>query len=279
MQIQWNSHLSAAGNSFFGSEQNNNAGQLDRRVVLFYFDKEVTRDPNLHDAIRDNMLPVMLKGMRAYRSLVAAAAAFDDEKVRQAATARHAEFDAEFARLDVLNALLLQGTDVMTYINKKTSYFTQALATLQTQKPLRNFVTSGMLVVGPDKAMPVSEFQDMFLEWCSGKGLPRQPMTTDAMIDCFVHLEAVHKTQDPNNRWKQSFQIEPKNNNGVFHQHEGKGYFVGISAHPEGGQGAPPTFHEAHAQDRHTHALQQKLARITAKAANSAGPAAAFLDT
>ena len=82
MQIQWNSHMSAAGNSFFGSEQNNNAGQLDRRVVLFYFDKVVTRDPNLHEAIKDNMLPIMLKGMRAYRSLVAAAAAFDDEKVR-----------------------------------------------------------------------------------------------------------------------------------------------------------------------------------------------------
>ena len=164
---------------------------------------------------------------------------------------------------------MLQGTDVMTYINNKTSYFTQALATLQTQKPLRNFVTSGKLVVGPEQAMPVSDFQEMFQEWCSGKGLPRQPMTTDAMSDCFVHLEAVHRTLDPTNRWKQSFSVEPKNNNGLFSQQEGKSFFVGISAHPDGGQGPPPTFHEAHAQDRHNHALQQKLARIIAKGSSN----------
>lgn len=74
--VAWRSHLSAAGNTFWGSRSNNNQGQLDRRVLLFDFVEtieEKDRNNNVINEIKDNMLPIIIKGIRAYKSLIAAA--------------------------------------------------------------------------------------------------------------------------------------------------------------------------------------------------------------
>ena len=74
--IAWRSHLSAAGNHFWGSRANNNQGQLDRRVLLFDFVETIEvkdRNNNIINEIAENMLPIIIKGIRAYKSLLAAA--------------------------------------------------------------------------------------------------------------------------------------------------------------------------------------------------------------
>ena len=75
--VPWLSHVSCAGNSFWGTESNNGQGQLDRRVLLFQFRQleETRKDPTIKARIEADMLPIIIKGIRAYKSLIAAAKA------------------------------------------------------------------------------------------------------------------------------------------------------------------------------------------------------------
>ena len=75
--VPWLSHLSCAGNSFWGTESNNGQGQLDRRVLLFQFRQleQSRKDPTIKARIEADMLPIIIKGIRAYKSLIAAAKA------------------------------------------------------------------------------------------------------------------------------------------------------------------------------------------------------------
>ena len=123
----------------------------------------------------------------------------------------------------------MQGVDVKTYIDRKTTYFTNNIATQQTHRPLRNFITSSDLLAHPDAFISVKEFSTLYQAYCSDRSLHKQALTKDAVADAFGHLEAVLRTKQVPNPWNRAFEIGPKDNKGVRHD-GGTAYYIGIGS-------------------------------------------------
>ena len=164
---------------------------------------------------------------------------------------------------------LLQGTDVRSYITQYTPYFEETLATMQTDKAMRNFVLD-KLTVKKDSALLVTEVMEMFEIYCKKLQLGKQKLHDHTIQDAFQALETRHRKRHR----EDTTEIYPKNTNGLMAA-DSQAYFLNVAKCSD--VGSEDIFEDTRERSRFAE-HRRLLNAIVSRQEQDSNPALRFLD-